>query len=175
MKIKNNSLLETICTMSQEKLFQVLIKYLESNYNRLFIDEEYIVAAGQSPVTLIAHIDTINEGYYNKEAEFCIYDSKKDMFHALGGCTLDDRLGVYAIIKIIDAGYKPSVIFTTGEELGGIGALSLTEHFPTCPYSTNFLIELDRQGKNDAVYYSCGNNGFKKFINSSFVYPDTLF
>lgn len=46
----------------------------------------------------------------------------------------DDRAGVYAIIQIIEAGYKPHVIFTTDEEIGAVGAQKLIEDFPECPF-----------------------------------------
>ena len=70
----------------------------------------------------------------NNKQEIVIYDDKQDILHVLGGYTLDDRAGVYAIIQIIEAGYKPHVIFTTDEEIGALGAQKLIEDFPECPF-----------------------------------------
>jgi hypothetical protein len=110
-------------------------------------------------------MDTIAE-YYDITFQDTIYDSKKDIFHSLGGCRLDDRLGIAAIIQIIEDGYLPHIIFTTDEEIGGLGASKLTKNYLTCPLDAKFIIELDRQGKDDAVYYECRDKKFHKYINS---------
>ena len=49
--------------------------------------------------------------------------------------------------------------------MGGVGAISLITKYPTPPTELNFLIELDRQGRDEAVYYDCLNEQFEGFIN----------
>jgi hypothetical protein len=81
------------------------------------------------------------------------------------GLGADDRAGVYAILELIKMGLRPSVIFTTGEEAGGVGAFELLHDHRECPINTSCLIELDRRGKHDSIFYECGNKDFEEFIN----------
>lgn len=92
----------------------------------------------------------------------------------LGG---DDRAGVYAIIQIIENGYRPSIVFTTDEELCCLGAQALIEKKPICPFKNlKAIIELDRQGKKDMVFYGCRNSSFKKYIkNYDFIFKKGSF
>lgn len=130
-------------------------------------DKDFIIAEGTLPVCLIAHLDTISEDVFKKQASPCLYDAEDDILHVIGGNSLDDRLGVAMILDILDAGFLPSIIFTTGEEIGGLGAYEIVTRFPQCPLkNVNFMIELDRHGYDDAVYYTCGNKNFQKYINS---------
>lgn len=79
----------------------------------------------------------------------------------------DDRAGVYAIIRILEQGYRPHVIFTLGEEIGGIGAKAIVKKFKKCPIDdVKALIQLDRRGSNDCVFYDCDNEDFLKYIES---------
>lgn len=145
-----------------------LKKYLkDKGYKKIISDELYIIAEGTLPVCLCAHVDTIGEEInYDNTSKISLYDQKEDIFHVISGCTLDDRLGIYIIINIIESGLRPSIIFTDLEESGGIGATKLVEDYPKCPLDIKFIIELDRQGEKDSVYYSCGNKEFQNYINS---------
>jgi hypothetical protein len=126
----------------------------------------YIIAEGTIPICLIAHIDTVADDDYIGSPALTLYDAEQDILHVTSGCTLDDRLGIYIILNILEAGYRPSIIFTDKEEVGGQGAYSLVNRFPVCPLNIKFMIELDRKGRNDSVYYSCGNKEFEEYINS---------
>jgi len=159
----NLKLIKKLCSYEESDLEKVLIKYLQANkYPYNYKKNNYIIASGELPICLIAHMDTvfpyfINEFYYDKE--------KKVLWNPYGA-GFDCRAGVYAIIQIIEAGYRPSIIFTNGEEMGGIGACSLINDYPQCPIlKCKSLIELDRMGKDDSVYYNCNNHKFKKYIN----------
>ena len=79
----------------------------------------------------------------------------------------DDRAGIFAIMQILKTQYRPSIVITTGEETGGIGAHKLATKYPIFPgEAPRFLIQLDRRGTNDSVYYDCGNEEFEKYINN---------
>ena len=93
------------------------------------------------------------------------------------GLGADDRAGVYAIIKILEDGFKPAIIFTTDEELGGLGAEDLILDFPECPFKeTKMILELDRAKEKDCVFYSCKNTKFEKYIQSyGFKYAEGTF
>lgn len=69
-----------------------------------------------------------------------------------------------AILKIIQDELRPTVIFTTDEELGCLGASALVAKYPTAPWPINYIIELDRQGANDCVFYQCNNPEFEDYI-----------
>ena len=52
--------------------------------------------------------------------------------------------------------------------MGGIGAIELIKTFPRQPFTQHlkFLIQLDRRGKDDCVFYDCDNKNFNKMIQS---------
>jgi len=160
-------LIKTLCETDTDDLEILLFDFLAKNYARVISkDGYYMFAEGNIPVCLIAHIDTVSLDYYNSLPNMCLYDNEQDIFHVVGGGTLDDRLGIYMILRIIQSEYKPSIIFTNGEELGGFGAEQLIKDYLSCPFDINFIIELDRKGKNDSVYYTCNNKNFQNYINS---------
>ena len=84
----------------------------------------------------------------------------------------DDRCGVYALVKAYElAPVKPWLLFTCDEEVGGIGAEKFAADYrkgkmPEGLDALKFLVEIDRKGKKDAVYYSCDNPEFEKYITS---------
>lgn len=167
----NVKLISSLCTQNQVQLMKMLKKYLvKRGYSeeKIIYMKDYILAEGDLPVALICHLDTVSEDFYQKTAEGpVIYDPEQDLLHVLGGCTLDDRLGLYAVIQIIEAGFRPSLIFTRGEETGGDGAHAIAARYNICPFvNLNFMVELDRQGKDDAVFYTCGNRDFQRYITS---------
>lgn len=133
------------------------------NYSSI-ITENYIIAEGTLPICLIAHCDTV----FKTLPKEWIYDSEKEVLWSPGGAGFDDRAGIAAILEILREGYRPSVIFTTGEEKGGIGAFQLTVDFPKRPFykKPKMMIELDRQGTDDCVFYECNNRAFVKMIES---------
>ncbi|MGN1341651.1 MAG: hypothetical protein ACI4VL_00275 [Bacilli bacterium] len=79
------------------------------------------------------------------------------------GLGADDRAGIFAILRIIQTGLRPSIILTLDEEKGGLGAKELAKIQNPFP-GLKYLIQLDRCGSNDCVFYSCANPQFKKYI-----------
>lgn len=153
--------LEQICKVTENELYFVLKDFLQKNYNKVIIDKNYLLAEGTIPIVLIAHLDTV----FNSPSIKIFHDQKEKIKWGLGGAGFDDRAGVWAIIRLIKEGYKPHVIFTKGEEIGGIGASAVAAN-PMPFAEARFLIELDRQGRNDCVFYNCGNKEFQAFIES---------
>ena len=84
----------------------------------------------------------------------------------------DDRCGVYALNKIYNqAEIKPYLLFTCDEEIGGVGADQFIYEYElgVLPKELNelkLLVEIDRRGKKDAVYYNCDNAEFENYISS---------
>ena len=56
------------------------------------------------------------------------------------------------------------VLFCEDEETGGHGARAFTKS--GIKPDVNYIVELDRTGSNDAVFYQCRNRQFERHINS---------
>lgn len=163
----NLDLIKTLTTLNQKQIYKVLFRFLKSKgYNNIKKGEHFILAEGQNPVCLVAHIDTVFRQPQRREN--FIYDAEQHILWGVGGSGFDDRAGIYAIIELIQRGRRPHVIFTDLEEAGGIGASELVQRYTKFPFKSkcNALIELDRANEKDAVYYSCDNESFASYIES---------
>lgn len=146
--------------MTQESLRKSLANVLKKHYSNIIATKEYIMAEGTIPIALVAHLDTVFA--YGKRQIY--YDQEQQVIWSPNGLGADDRAGVFAILRIIQDGYRPTVIFTTDEELGSLGADQLVLDYPETPWPINYIIELDRQGANDCVFYNCRNDEFETYI-----------
>lgn len=113
---------------------------------------------------------TVPSTSWKKKYGFTTYDlSDKDSSltvvsspQGIGG---DDRCGIYMIIKILEAGYRPTVLFCEDEEIGGVGSNKFVKSKHSVVLDEmKYLIELDRKGYNDAVFYDCDNKDFHEYI-----------
>lgn len=161
MSENDYKLFEKIVGSSQETLRKAMGTYLKSKYSKVNITKDYITAEGDLPIALVAHMDTV----HRIPVENLYYDRMKGVMWSSEGLGADDRAGIFAIIKIIQSGLRPSIILTTDEELAGAGASVLASQ--ECPFKNlKYLIELDRRGTNDCVFYDCYNPEFVKYIES---------
>lgn len=151
---------KNICGLSESKLMLVLENFLKSKYEKVIATEHYIIAVGAIPIALVAHVDTV----FPELKKNIYFDSVRNTFWCPEGLGADDRAGVYAIIRIIESGLSPTVIFTTGEETGCCGAKQLVNDYPETITELKYMIELDRHGNNDCVFYDCYNKEFKTYI-----------
>ena len=71
------------------------------------------------------------------------------------------------IFQIIQK-YNCSVLFCEDEEIGGIGAEKFTNSKHSINAEFNYIMEFDRKGSNDAVFYDCANDDFEEFITREF-------
>ena len=173
-------LFKTITKMSQTNLTCSLLKVLTKKYGEknITLYDNNIFAKGTVPITLIAHLDTV---FLHPPVDF-YYDQEQKVLWSPDGLGADDRAGVYAILEIISKtkNNKPSVLFCRDEETGCLGATSFVEKFKSPLTETKYLIELDRRGKNDCVFYDTDNPEFIKYIESfgfkeaSGTYSDVL-
>lgn len=148
--------LRNICKMSQEELLEYLPLQLTAyGYAEPVCTGDYIYAAGTIPVLLVAHLDTI----FRKLPEFIFHDQLENVMWSPEGLGADDRVGVYAILRIIETGLKPHILFTTLEEKGCVGAIIAASELKP---DVNFVIALDLKGSDCAVCRELYN---KKFIN----------
>lgn len=154
-------LFENLVGLSQKEMHRLLSKYVRTRYTQFIVRKDYIVGIGDIPIALVAHMDTV----YKTPVQNLYYDQKKGTMWSPEGLGADDRAGIFAIIKILESGLRPSVIFTTDEEVGGLGASALSEK--KCPIpDLKYLIQLDRRGTNDCVFYDCYNPEFTKYVES---------
>ena len=121
-------------------------------------------AEGDIPILLCAHIDTV----FDNPPTMIFTDPEEEVIWAPQGLGADDRAGVYAIMDIIMSGFRPSVLFTTDEEIGCLGAKELVRKYPKCPFKNiKAIIQLDRRGYCDCVFYGCDNKHFTAWIESA--------
>ncbi len=160
---KDTQLLTLLLRSSDNSLLNACEHFLNEKYGKhnVFVKKEFIYATGDIPILLVAHLDTVlsNTPAILTNREGNIWMGR----HGLGA---DDRAGVFAILKIIQSGRRPSVLFTTDEELGGLGAMAFVKEFAEPPVPTKYVIEIDRRGKGQAVFYECGNTKFMTYVES---------
>lgn len=159
-------MIRTICSLTEDELFDTLLLILEDcGYEKedIIVHQDFLYVKGAIPIALVAHLDTV--AFAPPDSDAIFHDILRDVYWSPDLLGADDRAGVFAILSILQRGYRPSIIFTKGEEKGGVGAFSLVTQLPEMP-DIKFLIELDRRGSDDAVYYDCDNKKFEKMINS---------
>ncbi len=156
--------LEDFLRPTQKQLFKRLAKKFKRN--ALLSKGNFILVHGQAPVMLVAHLDTVHE---QPVKDICVsVDGNIIMSpQGIGG---DDRCGCFALVKVYRLStIKPWLLFCSDEEVGGLGAkkycLTHQQHpLPKELDNLKFIIELDRKGKSDAVYYRCANPDFEEYI-----------
>lgn len=155
-------LFTTIARMSQKQLLKSMNNFLRKYYpqEKITATPYYILCEGTAPVMLVAHVDTV----FKEPPKNIYYDKEQQVMWSPQGLGADDRAGVFAIMKIIQEGFRPHICFTTDEEQGGIGASVLVSKYPKAPFEIKYIIQLDRQGTNDCVFYYCDNLDFENHI-----------
>lgn len=156
--------LEDFLRPTQKQLFKRLCKKFKGK--TLISKGNFILVRGQAPVMLVAHLDTVHDEPVRdicKSADGNILMSPQ----GIGG---DDRCGCFALVKIYtSAQVKPWLLFCCDEEIGGIGAKAFChthkqKQLPKEIDLLKFIVEIDRRGANDAVYYRCANTDFEAYI-----------
>ena len=127
---------------------------------RVELGTPYLYAPGNVPVMMVAHLDTVHRTLPNP----VLLDPVHQVFWSLNGLGADDRAGVIGIVELLELGLRPHVLFTNGEESGGWGVEEAMSNLT--PPKLNYIIELDRRGAKDAVFYSCNNPNFTKYVES---------
>ena len=159
-----------ICKMSAKKLKQYLCGVMKMTYKEenTIIGDGYIYCRGNIPVLLTAHMDTVHKELIKNYYEDVQTDEDGNTTHTISspqGIGGDDRCGIYAILKIIESGYIPYVLFCEEEEVGGIGSAKFCKtKYITELSNLKFLIELDRANANDLVFYSNANQDWIDWV-----------
>ena len=149
-----------ILKLDQNGLKKLVFDYLKNTnkYNPMYGDG-FVYAKGDIPILLVAHLDTVHK----TKPKNIYYDEQQGVMWSPEGIGGDDRCGVYIITKLIEE-FKPYVLFTEDEEIGCVGAKKTIDTI--IDPNVKFIIEIDRRGSNDCVFYDCGNKEFKEYIES---------
>lgn len=124
----------------------------------------FLFAKGSIPVMVVAHVDIV----HNQQPSIIFHDQRYNVLWSPTGLGADDRAGVLGILNILEKGYRPYVLFTNYEESGGAGAYSAADELKKIVKKNNirYIIELDRKGAEDCVFYACSNKEFEEYINT---------
>ncbi len=126
--------LRPICMMATDKFL---------NGERYIYNDSF-----NSKVLAVAHVDTVCD-IYGLERNFC-FDSRNNEIYSIA---LDDRLGVYTILKALpEYGIQLDYLFTTDEEIGRSTAKDFCLENPNIGEKYNWIIEFDRRGIDPVSY-----------------------
>lgn len=157
------ALMERLMLMKQPQVRKFLVQVLQKYYDGkdLIIDKDYLAAKGTIPIAVAAHMDTVWETSVGHEV---FYDKQKNVMVNLRGGGYDDKVGIFMILKLLEFGYRPNVVFCANEEIGSLGAEAFVKAYPKCPFDDcRFIVMLDRRGVEDCVFYDCENEEFEKY------------
>ncbi len=151
---------EHICRMTQPEVKQYMYGYLTSYKYTPISQDGFLYAKGDVPVLLVAHMDTVHK---EQCKDINNNNGKLSSPQGIGG---DDRCGVYIIMNIVKE-LHCSVLLCEDEERGCIGAHKFVKTDYIKNLGVNYMIEFDRKGNNDAVFYSCANEDFIDFVEDA--------
>ena len=142
----------------------MLQKDLQARGRETIVQDGFLYSEGKHPVLLIAHMDTVHEELRGMPTDMYIDKtiSPKGDLRSKNGVGGDDRAGCFIIMEIIKK-LDCHVLFTEDEEKHGIGADKFCES--GIEPDVQFIVEFDRKGRDDAVYYGCNNRDFVDFVS----------
>lgn len=157
----------SVCKHPQHTLKEKIYLTIKDLFTEVHFEDGFLYAKGDIPVLLTAHMDTVHKETIRE------FDERHGILYSPQGIGGDDRCGIYMILKLLEMGYRPSVLFCEDEEIGGIGAqkFARTKHIEDLA-KLKYFIALDRRGNNDAVFYDCNNASFKTYITQTTGYKE---
>lgn len=158
--------LNKLLTMSKGGLVNLLDTHctLRGEHSWVFLPLE-----PKGKACLVAHIDTVWDKPQGGDSKLLIEDTKKGLIYSPQGLGADDRAGVYALLSLfysLPPKHRPVLLFTDLEESGGEGAIEASEIFQEELAYCTHLIELDRKGGGECVFYSEEPLEYKEYIES---------
>ncbi|MBR1760924.1 MAG: hypothetical protein IJ741_07070 [Schwartzia sp.] len=156
--------IEDFLQPTQKELFGMLRKMFKGK--SICRKNSFVLVQGEAPIMLLAHLDTVHE----KPVKHICKTADGNILMSPQGIGGDDRCGVYALVNVYEqADKKPWLLFTCDEEIGGRGAeafcrLHQKGKLPKDLNTLKLLVEIDRRGSKDAVYYDCDNKDFEAYI-----------
>lgn len=161
--------LEDVLRPTQKGLLKMLRKQFK-NETTVYKANKYFLVIGDAPVMLLAHLDTVHQ----QPVQTICKSSDGSIWMSPQGIGGDDRCGVYVLLQAYKkAAQKPWLLFTCDEEIGCIGADEFS--YDACDPKKKWtprlndlklLVQVDRKGDRDAVYYDCANKDLETYIKS---------
>lgn len=148
---------EQILRMPQKELKKALTGVLANLGYEPVAKKGYLYGAGMSPVMLVAHLDTVHR---EPVRDIC-YSMDGKIVMSPQGIGGDDRAGVYMALQIAEQ-VPCHILFCEDEEIGGKGAQQFIRS--GIEPQINYIVEMDRRGHHDAVFYQCDNRRFVSFV-----------
>lgn len=159
--------------MKTEKIFTLSATHLKRTLRNELVDfgyskekvhhkSKFLYAEGDAPYMLVAHLDTVHK----KLPSIICYSKDGNYMMSPQGIGGDDRCGVYIILTLLNKlPFKPYIVFTMDEEIGGIGAKAFADYMATKDVpDLKYIVEFDRKGSKDCVFYDCDNDDFTNFV-----------
>jgi hypothetical protein len=142
----------------------------------------YIIQVGESRTIFSCHMDIVGSNHkdilaQNKVEKIFFFtqpESKDNVYGMIWGgkanvdksgkitgyipSTLgaDDKVGVYILLRMIEAGIPGTYLFHTGEECGGLGSAFLASNAPALFENKDRAIAFDRAGYDDVIGFQRG-------------------
>ena len=96
LKAEDYKLIKTLVGLSQESMSRTMTSYLKKKYKNVISTKDYVMAQGEIPIALVAHMDTV----FKKPATRVYYDKEQGVMWSPDGLGADDRAGIFAILNI---------------------------------------------------------------------------
>lgn len=156
--------LRSLFSVPQRVILDTVAKELIGNrYKRVLHCPAFVYGEGESPIMLVAHSDTVHEGDSDRAGNFLLLQ-RGNILWSPYGLGADDRAGIWAIMRLMLHPSRPHILVTTDEERGGKGAERAGRMFR--PRGVRLMVELDRRGHEDAVYYGLNCPRLEKYIKT---------
>lgn len=170
-----------------QKEMKTYLKYTMEYYyeKQNIIDEDgFLYIRGKNPVCLTSHMDTtptvsgikrtpVTDWYEDTKTEDDVTHHVISSPQGIGG---DDRCGIWTILNILkETDFRPYIVFCEDEEIGCVGSNKFSktkwcEELENC----KFIIEIDRRGNNDAVFYDDINYDFHDWVQEATGYKENF-
>lgn len=148
---------ENILRLSQKALKKATAEELRKLGYDVNVCKGFVYAKGDIPVLLVAHLDTV----HREEVRHICYSRDGKLMMSPEGIGGDDRAGVYMALEIVK-NHRCHILFCEDEEIGGRGAREFANS--KIRPEVNYIVEMDRRGAADAVFYDCDNPEFTDFV-----------
>ena len=119
-------------------------------------------------VLFVAHADTVFAGGVRGKGKgfrpkLSVYGSIIDSGSSKDGIGADDRVGCAMLWALRDTGH--SILITDDEEIGCVGARSVSRAIPDVLSEHCYAIEIDRRGDSEFVFYTgTHSTGFEDYL-----------
>ena len=141
-----------------------LFNYFMTLHPKAIRGETYVYIPGSTRMPLlVAHADTV----HRELPKMILLDEKKGILSSPQGLGADDRAGVYGILCLhASLDPKPGLLLCDEEESGGIGAYDASWDLADQLRPYPFMMELDRKGSGECVFYNDESKEFISYIES---------